>query len=94
MTNIISLDEHRQAQTPHLSGEAVCPVCTHRWQAVAPVGTTNLGCPSCGSIRGQFANTVLRGDTCWVCTCGSDTFRISPEVGPYCICCGDVQQGY
>ena len=48
MGEIVDLD----AKRPHWSGIASCLRCKHEWVAVAPVGTDDLQCPSCGSGSG------------------------------------------
>ena len=35
---------------PHFVHEAYCFYCTHKWVAVAPVGTSELECPQCGKM--------------------------------------------
>ncbi len=91
---IVSLAAAREERTPHMQGEARCAACGHEWQAVAPVGTHEMECPACGSIKGHMVNSVMRGSERFVCNCGCDVFRISREHGPYCVNCAEVAQGW
>jgi len=53
---IIKLDDHR----PHVTGSVRCHKCKHEWVAVAPEGTMNLECPSCGAV-GNYIDFDLDG---------------------------------
>lgn len=90
---IISLAEAKAAREPHLSGPAMCLCCRHKWRAVAPVGTTEFECPSCGTHKGVFETTVVVGKMVFECNCGCDLFRISPD-GPYCVNCATPAVGW
>ena len=82
-TNVIRVDF-----TPgeHGQGQARCLGCLHEWQAVVPVGTTQLGCPECGSWKGVLLGNYTP-DVVWTCPCGCDLFYLSPS-GPMCPNCG------
>lgn len=83
--DVVSLAEQR----PHLSGEAVCLACKHRWAAVAPVGTVCLECPQCGTGRGVWAGVCLPAtDECLQCECGSAHFILTRRNGAICAKCG------
>lgn len=91
---VISLEQFKEQRNidddgPFLAGPAMCVICKHEWAAVAPVGTFDLECPSCGFFKGHFKfavdrdvvkdeNGVNRSCT-WTCNCGCDLFRITPE---------------
>ena len=81
-SNIINIFEHKA----HLSGDAKCLGCQHEWQAVAPVGTTELECPGCGLWKGVYA-CMTAPDTVWQCDCGNQHFYIDDE-GAICARCG------
>ncbi len=95
---IVTLSEARQAreaEQPHLTGDAKCLACRHIWTAVAPVGSTSsLQCPSCGTDRGVFAGAITPpGGHVWRCDCGNDTFNLTPA-GALCLGCGDYAKGW
>ena len=73
----------------HLAGKAVCLHCQHTWEAVAPVGTTELECPSCSLLKGVF-RAVCCPELRWQCDCGCSHFFVTTTE---CICChcGEAQ---
>jgi hypothetical protein len=83
-----------EREEPHLSGEAVCIGCKHQWVAVAPLGTWQLECPSCGSMKGIFRLPVgaERGkDLEFACTCGCVALTAYMRHGKFwlgCMSCG------
>lgn len=79
----------------HLAGEAVCLTCRHKWAAVAPVGTTCLECPSCGTERGSWMYPVLAkpDQVRFTCNCGSELFSIMPD-HLMCAGCGAEAKGF
>jgi len=90
---VVSLQEYREAQEPHLSGPARCPSCQHTWTAVAPVGTVSgLECPSCHRNTGYMEAEVVPKER-WMCQCGCDIFRLSPT-SILCVSCGKPVEGY
>ena len=74
---------------PHVSGGACCVGCGHKWEVVAPVGTTEFECPECGFIKGVFEALILP-DEFWRCNCGNDKYCITPN-GAICALCGITQ---
>lgn len=94
MADVVSLAEARAERTPHLEGRARCISCKHEWHAVAPVGTDVLERPECSLPKGRFMHEVRRGGKVWTCNCGCELFSIAPQIGPYCINCGDEQKGW
>lgn len=70
----------------HGQGPARCLGCRHEWQAVVPVGTTQLDCPACGAWKGVLCGKYMPG-VVWECKCGGDLFYLSPE-GAMCPNCG------
>ena len=87
--------ELKQKEDPHMGGAAVCMNCRHTWAAVAPIGTEQLECPNCGTLKGFFANPVLynSGTDHWRCSCGNWYFAMTREM-IYCPNCGAVQTGF
>lgn len=88
-TKITSLADHKASKQPHMSGEAVCLVCKHKWVAVAPTGTHQLECPSCGLHKGIFVALASSADDTlvWNCDCGNIYYE-ARTVGLLCIICG------
>ena len=78
---------------PHISGQAVCLACRHHWVAVAPVGSVDLQCPSCETMRGlmQYPVGAAEGDNVFQCACGAQHFFFrlrADRVQIMCIGCG------
>jgi len=80
---------------PHGTGEAFCFQCKHTWVAVAPVGSTQLECPECHTMKGlwkfPFEPSVEgREGGRWQCNCGNQLFYLTPK-GYMCPNCGILQ---
>lgn len=84
--NVVALDEHR----PHMSGEAVCLHCSHKWVGIQPVGALAMECPKCGLYKGVF-NSVFMPDEFYECSCGNCNFFFV-EDGAMCALCGDMHE--
>jgi hypothetical protein len=84
--NVVSLQDHKQSQAPHIRGKAHCLSCKHEWEQVAPIGTTELNCPACASFKGLYKGFTAP-ETSWECSCGSLLFFIAPN-GCMCSNCG------
>ncbi len=94
--SVISLAEARAEREPHLAGEAVCLCCRHEWAAVAPTGTWQLECPSCGTMKGVWRYPVGGevGDACFTCACGCEALTAYKRAGLFhlkCMSCGTEQ---
>jgi ribosomal protein S27E len=81
---------------PHMSGPARCVGCQHDWTAVAPVGTTELECPSCGMMKGlyRYPVTADANDLVFRCQCGSEALTAYYRNGKFrlqCMSCGISQ---
>lgn len=77
------------ADEPHLTGEAVCTTCGHKWMAVAPVGTVHLTCPECSRLQGVFKNAV-EPETAWACNCNGNQLFFLTRAGAMCRSCGVI----
>ena len=88
----MSVVEFPQKTEPHGQGPARCIGCRHNWQAVAPVGTVELECPECHTMKGRFLNIfgTYEDEPVWTCKCGNDLFRIT-ATKTLCINCGVIQ---
>ncbi len=100
MGEVVSLLRVKEDRTPHAQGSARCISCKHTWQAVAPLGTMTLQCPSCNEMKGLWTHTFgpepgkTQVYTCVVCESthmtayrkiGDDTTRFM------CVGCGSSQ---
>jgi len=72
MDNVVSLDDKR----PHLGDDAICGSCKHEWNALAPVGTKELECPECSTMKGKFILFTGPRDEFFTCDCGSEMFFV------------------
>lgn len=72
---------------PHMTGEAICLHCNHKWVAVAEVGTRALDCPECRLSKGVYVG-VASPSTAYQCGCGCMHFFISLD-GYICALCGE-----
>ena len=82
------IDLNARRPNPHLQGKARCMACQREWQAVAPVGTVWLECPSCHGTRGVFLHAfdVDEGVDYFVCNhCDASTFKVRRDA---LMCCG------
>ena len=84
--------EIREENLPHGSGEAFCMQCGHDWVAVAPVGTKQLECPNCKTMKGLFKWPFAPNPEMLVrnCDCGNQYFWLTQE-GHMCPNCGLYQ---
>ncbi len=90
MSEVVSIIERK----PHLSGEAKCMHCEHRWMAVSPIGITQFECPECGLLKGVFyAYAVHEKYAIWRCSCGNDLYFLHAG-GCLCSLCGAPQYGF
>ena len=90
MSETIDFARAKAERSPHLSGQARCVACKHEWAAVAPLGTLQLECPSCGLERGQWAYpfSLDKGQMIYVCNfCDSTNFAIQSHRA-FCVGCG------
>lgn len=87
--NVIQFEK----KDPHASGEAFCFQCRKEWIAVAPVGTVQLECPECHTMKGlfKFPFNVKVGQLVRECNCGNQLFYLTPE-GHLCANCGIYQR--
>ena len=85
MSDIINLNEHR----PHLTGDAICVACKHKWIAFASIGEWWFECPICGTDNGLWVTPVDPPCERYECECGSQLFYIVHD-GPWCRQCGRI----
>ena len=70
-------------------GSAICFGCDATWQAVAPVGTIELECPQCSTMKGrwEFEFAPQKGEVILICDCGNEYFYMT-GAGAMCPNCG------
>lgn len=90
MSNVIPFAKSVE-EVPHGRGAAFCMACNATWEGVAPVGTTELECPECKSMKGRFkfAYAPNTGKV-WECSCGNQLFNFDMH-GIFCPNCGVYQ---
>jgi hypothetical protein len=95
MSNVVDISSRRH--DPHMTGKAKCLQCSHEWIAVAPVGTSEMECPSCSATKGfwrhlcnfESASAVF---VCVICGCQAITAARYPDgVHLMCMGCGAEQ---
>jgi len=93
MCEVVDIQTEREKKQPHLSGEARCMLCQHKWIAVKPIyDNLFLECPECHSMKGFMVYPCEPSDGfLWTCNCGNDLFRITNK-GTLCANCGQYQQ--
>lgn len=91
MSNVIPFAKPAKDE-PHGTGAAYCMACNATWEAVAPVGTIELECPGCKSMKGRFKfpYTPITG-VVWECKCGNQLFNFDVN-GIFCPNCGVYQE--
>jgi Zn finger protein HypA/HybF involved in hydrogenase expression len=82
-----------QEKMPHQQGPTICLQCGNKGHAVAPIGTSFMECPKCGTMKEVFQYPIERDGVHWACKCENQLFRITPD-GIYCPQCGEWQEGY
>jgi hypothetical protein len=95
MGEVVSLAARREDNTPHAAGPARCIACKHEWVAVVPAGTTDLRCPSCDLVRGQWVYpfSCAEGEIGFACKqCSSENVFVRlgrvGDVQFICVGCG------
>lgn len=76
----------------HVCTPVLCLACGHKWQGVAPVGTTGFVCPECTTDRGVSVAHCLPEDGCvWTHRCGCHAFAFSSQYKSWmCLSCGEL----
>lgn len=94
MSNVISLAQRREENSPHWAGRCQCLGCGHEWTGVGPIGvTTDLECPSCKLPKGQTVCLMGadEGDQEFHCQCGCRALTAYKRKGLFhimCMACG------
>ena len=88
MNKVVSINKNEK----FASGEAFCLNCNHEWTAIAPVGTIQLECTNCKTMKGlfRFPFHVSEGEVYRQCSCGNSLFYLTPQ-GHLCPNCGNYQ---
>lgn len=90
MAEIIDFARAKEDREPHASGLARCLECGHEWHAIAPVGTTQLECSECKTMKGIFTLPFAPNEYL-LCACGSDLFYVTRN-GVFCPKCGEEDE--
>ena len=89
---VVPLRPKHGTSNPHITGPARCLACRHEWTVVAPIGTTEFECPSCGTERGVMRYHIAAedGQKVFRCTpCGSEHFFfVAKEKRTQILCVG------
>lgn len=93
---VVSFAAAKAEREPHWTGTARCIGCQHEWQAVAPMGTFDLECPSCHLMKGHPKHPfgAQPGDLLFLCNCGSEALTAYHRKGTFylkCMACGTDQ---
>lgn len=94
MGEIVDFPERTEANDddPYMHGPAICIGCRHEWEAVAPLGATQLECPCCGSFKGVWKHPAVDASRpIWECQCGNEFFAIHDD-RIVCAACGIPQR--
>lgn len=88
--SVIDFNEAKAARTPHLSGEFFCLGCLHGWSGVAPLGATDLECPSCHAHMGRskFEVSPQENALVYTCRCENQFFNVLAD-RIHCPACGN-----
>jgi hypothetical protein len=76
-----------------VSGECKCIACKHEWVGVAEIGTFELECPQCQTMKGVFKRFCSRIESHFQCNCGCEIFGVTDR-GIYCLVCGSWVNPY
>ena len=77
MGEVVYINNAERGDDPHLTGDAICSACNKEWTAVAPVGTKELECPDCKTMKGLFKHHLAPvSPNVWKCHCGNMLFFI------------------
>lgn len=87
MAEIIDFKQAKEDREPHALGPAHCLECFHSWHAIVPVGTVQLMCPECKTMKGVFS-LPFAPDEHYACACGNDLFYATRN-GVFCPKCGE-----
>ena len=72
----------------HMTGDVLCTACKNEWTGVVPVGTHELECPRCHTMKGVFKHHLAPvTNEVWACNCGNKLFFILKN-DIQCIECG------
>ncbi len=90
MADVIDLAKAKQERTPHIAGEAYCMACNTEWAGAWPLGTIELECPGCKSMkgRGKYLVGPPVGSTAFTCACQNQHFLLMND-RIHCPNCGN-----
>lgn len=74
---------------PHIEGKAKCLSCDHEWVFCAPVGTVELECPECKTLKGVSVGCASPEIVLACDYCDNQHFYIQPDLIAICARCGN-----
>jgi len=87
MGEVVYLNNVKDGDGAHLTGEVICTSCHKIWTGVVPVGTHELECPSCHTMKGVFKHHLAPvTNEVWACNCGNQLFFILKDNIQCCEC--------
>ena len=92
--NVVNLEERRTKNGSYIEGPAKCLVCNHEWGAVAPLGTVDLECPECQTLRGCWVYPIgpTNNMEIYKCPeCWHEYFMVLASLEIQCVRCGCLQ---
>jgi Zn finger protein HypA/HybF involved in hydrogenase expression len=95
MGQVVDFQAAREGRGPHCEGPAECILCRYQWEAVVPLGTIWLECPTCGSEKGHFLGPAIHKDHYeFVCECSNNLFTLGTDGTVLCPNCGWTHATY
>jgi hypothetical protein len=88
--SVVDFAAAKAEREPHWAGTCKCVGCGHEWDAVAPLGTLQLECPSCTLPKGYPKHPfgAAPGDAVFVCNhCDSEALTAYLREGRFHIIC-------
>lgn len=88
MGEVVYINNVKDGDGAHMTGDVMCTSCQNEWTGVVPVGTHELQCPRCHTMHGVFKHQLAPvSPTTWHCNCGNQLFfLLKGEI--QCVKCG------
>jgi len=87
MGEVVYLNNVKDGDGAHLTGDVICTNCKKVWTGVVPVGTHELECPDCHTMKGVFKHHLAPiTNEIWRCNCGAELFFILKKKIQCCEC--------
>lgn len=87
MGEVIYINNVEDTNDAHIQGEVLCTSCGKEWIGVVPVGTKELECPECHTMKGVFKHHLAPvTKAVWTCNCGNRLFFLLKDKVQCCEC--------